>query len=404
MSTTNLAPKDFIIARTAASAPIGKPPAAAKPSEAMDAARRNMEICNACRYCEGYCAVFPAMQMRTAFTGGDLNYLANLCHNCQGCFHACQYAPPHEFGVNVPQAFAALRNESYAQYAWPQPMARVFERNGTVVSLVLAAALTIVIGLALMLIKSDALFGVHTGPGAFYKLISWGLMASVAGATFCFSILALTIGGMNFWRDAGPARGGIAAAPLGDAARDILTMKNLGGGVAGGCNDRDESFSNIRRHMHHATFYGFMLCFASTSVATLYDHFLKLEAPYAFWSLPVQLGTWGGVLLMIGTAGQMWMKVATDPAAMAKALRGSDFAFVGLLFLTALTGLLLLAFRGTGAMGVLLAVHLGVILALFLLLPYCKFVHGLYRGLALLRNSIDNRAAAQPKAAQPKSV
>jgi citrate/tricarballylate utilization protein len=22
-------------------------------------ARRQMEICNACRYCEGYCAVFP---------------------------------------------------------------------------------------------------------------------------------------------------------------------------------------------------------------------------------------------------------------------------------------------------------------------------------------------------------
>ena len=69
-------------------------------------ARRAMEICNACRYCEGFCAVFPAMTLRREFTDGDLNYLANLCHNCRGCFYSCQYAPPHEFGVNVPKLFA----------------------------------------------------------------------------------------------------------------------------------------------------------------------------------------------------------------------------------------------------------------------------------------------------------
>ena len=28
----------------------------------VDEARRSMEICNACRYCEGYCPVFPAME------------------------------------------------------------------------------------------------------------------------------------------------------------------------------------------------------------------------------------------------------------------------------------------------------------------------------------------------------
>jgi hypothetical protein len=44
-----------------------------------------------------------------ALATGDLGYLANLCHGCQGCFHACQYAPPHPWGINVPQAFAALR-------------------------------------------------------------------------------------------------------------------------------------------------------------------------------------------------------------------------------------------------------------------------------------------------------
>ena len=67
---------------------------------------RQMQICNACRYCEGYCAVFPAMARRLEFGKADIHYLANLCHNCGACLHACQYAPPHEFAVNVPQAMA----------------------------------------------------------------------------------------------------------------------------------------------------------------------------------------------------------------------------------------------------------------------------------------------------------
>ncbi len=49
---------------------------------ALAEADRLMTVCNACRYCEGLCAVFPAMEMRRAFPDGDLNFLANLCHAC----------------------------------------------------------------------------------------------------------------------------------------------------------------------------------------------------------------------------------------------------------------------------------------------------------------------------------
>ncbi|MBV8868009.1 MAG: CitB family transcriptional regulator, partial [Acetobacteraceae bacterium] len=62
-------------------------------TDAVREARREMEVCNACRYCEGFCAVFPAMELRREFSSGDLSYLANLCHNCRGCYYACQYAP-----------------------------------------------------------------------------------------------------------------------------------------------------------------------------------------------------------------------------------------------------------------------------------------------------------------------
>src|SRR3990172_8434537 len=99
---------------------------------------RIMRICNACCYCEGYCAVFPAMERRLQFTPSDLNYLANLCHNCGECHYPCQYSPPHEFDVNVPRSFAEIRARTYRQYAWPAPLAAMFARNGLAVSLVLA--------------------------------------------------------------------------------------------------------------------------------------------------------------------------------------------------------------------------------------------------------------------------
>ena len=79
------------------------------------------------------------------------------------------------------------------------------------------------------------------------------------------------------------------------ALRDAATLRYLGGG-GHGCNDRDESFSTAAGvWWHHLMAYGFLLCFASTSTATVYDHFLGWPAPYSFWSLPVLLGTVGGI-------------------------------------------------------------------------------------------------------------
>src|SRR5437867_2934729 len=75
--------------------------------------QRVMAISNACRYCEGFCAVFPAMERRLDFRHGDIHFLANLCHNCGACFHSCQYAPPHAFAVNVPKALAEVRAVTY---------------------------------------------------------------------------------------------------------------------------------------------------------------------------------------------------------------------------------------------------------------------------------------------------
>jgi len=357
-------------------------------------AQRAIEICNACRYCEGYCAVFPAMELQRDFTVTDMAYLANLCHNCNGCYHACQFSPPHEFGINLPKTFAELRLETYAEYAWPRPLARAFERNGVVVGLVVAAALALVLLLSMLFQSSSVLFSAQTGPGAFYRVIPWGVMATVAGVTFSFSILALLIGAIKFWRDTrSKLSGWINLAALGRAFVDVATLRYLGG-AGEGCNDLDSSFSQTRRKFHHTMFYGFLLCFASTCVATLMDHFLGWIAPYSWYSLPVILGTFGGIGMIVGCGGLIWVKIATDPAPVARRVLGGDYALLMLLFMSAWSGLVLMLLRSTPAMGIFLCVHLGFILALFVTLPYGKFVHGIYRATALLKAAVERQRNA----------
>ena len=357
-------------------------------TDAIIDARREMEICNACRYCEGFCAVFPAMELRREFSAGDLSYLANLCHNCRGCYYACQYAPPHEWGINVPAVLAEVRAESYAEYAWPKPLASLFNRNGTVVSLIAALGIAAVLILSMLLNTSENFFGAHGAASrSFYEVIPLWAMQIVSIATFGFALLALAMGARNFWRDAGP-RQKISATAIAIAVWDVLTLKNLGGG-GNGCNDNSEAFSMRRRYLHHAMFYGFLLCFAATIMAFIYHTFLSWPAPYPVLSIPVLLGTIGGILMIIGTVGLIAMKFVDDPLPNVRRLLGGDIALLMLLAMIAVTGLVLLAVRATGAMGLAMAVHLGFILAFFLVLPYSKMVHGIYRSAALLRRAVE---------------
>ena len=351
---------------------------------------RQMQICNACRYCEGFCAVFPAMTRRLEFAKADVHYLANLCHNCGACYHACQYAPPHEFAVNVPQAMAVVRGQTYAEYAWPPAMGALYRRNGLTVALALAAglALFLVLGLA----RNGTLLHAPLA-GNFYAIFPHNLMAALFGAVFGFAVLALGIGVTRFWRDVSPGRA--SGAAVAEAAHHALALTYLGGGHGEGCNEEDDRFTLVRRRFHHATFYGFMLCFASTSVATLYHYLLGLPAPYALTSLPVLLGTAGGIGLLVGPAGLLWLNLRRHPAQGDLRQRPMDRGFIALLLLTSATGLALLAWRDSGAMGLLLAVHLGVVMALFATLPYGKFAHGIYRSAALLKAAIEKRQASQ---------
>ena len=349
-------------------------------------ADRMLQICNACRYCEGFCAVFPAMTRRIEFTPSVVNYLANLCHNCGACLHACQYAPPHEFGVNIPRVMAQVRKETYIAYAWPKSFGALYKSNGISVSMAVSLSITFFLLLSALLNGS-----LLAGPldGNFYAIFSHNTLVVMFGAVFGFSLIAISIGLIDFWRSI--SAGTITASAAVEASHDALTLKYLGGGHGDGCNNEDDVFSLWRKRFHHFTFYGFMLCLASTSVATIYHYFFDWHAPYALSSLPVILGALGGIGLLIGPAGLLYLNLKRNSAHGDASQKPMDRAFIVLLFLISASGLLLLVYRDSVAMAPLLAVHLGFVMGFFLTMPYGKFAHGMYRVAALLKNSIEKR-------------
>jgi citrate/tricarballylate utilization protein len=265
----------------------------------------------------------------------------------------------------------------------------MFDRNGLAIAAVTAASVAaFILGFALWQ-DPAALF---TRDGHFYRLMPHEAMAGLFGVVFLFAVAALVMGFWSFWQAIG-ARSVCAGsgATLWQAGRDAATMRYLdGGGV--GCYNEDDRPADNRRLFHHLTFYGFMLCFASTSMATLYHYALGWPAPYGWLSLPKLFGISGGIGLIIGPLGLLRSKLTRDRMLMDPAKFGMDTAFLVMMLLAGLTGLVLMVLRETWAMGVMLAVHLGVVFSLFLTMPYGKFVHGIYRFGALALYAAERKA------------
>jgi citrate/tricarballylate utilization protein len=351
--------------------------------ELVEEASRQLTICNACRYCEGYCPVFQAIELKRDFVNGDVVFMAHLCHDCRACYYACMYSPPHEFAINVPQVLSQIRVESYQDWSWPSWLGRSFtdRRVGNAVS---AIAVGIVIILSLVLIGPSRLFTAHRGPGAFYAVIPFFAMVVPAFALVFYGIAIWIAGGARFWREAGSVLGnGKGLRALATAAGDALRLKGLKGGGPG-CYYPGAKPSFGRRLYHSLVFYGFMSALASTILAAFYQDVLHRLPPYSLTSAPVIFGSLGGVAMIVGICGLIFIKWKSDPKPAGTDAPKLDYSFLIILGLSSLSGMLTLALRSTSAMGSALVIHLALIAALFVTAPYGKFVHALYRSLALI--------------------
>jgi citrate/tricarballylate utilization protein len=358
-------------------------------------ADRQFSVCNACRYCEGYCAAFPAMELRSAFTTGDLAYIANLCHDCRACHQACMYTEPHDFALNIPQLMAAARAESYTHYARPRRLTAAFER-GPLTLAALTVALLAVITLAYAALGSiGGLFETRRGPGAFYEVVPHAAMAASALALGLFGFAVAGLGVRAFLRDqrSGPRIG--ARAWL-TALRETATMRWMRGGGDECYYPTELQASPARRRLHALVMWGFLATFAATVAAFLYEWVLGLLPPYGLLSLPVLLGLGGGVAVTVASAMLLRLKLRGHRHLTTPGTVAMDATFLVALLAVSVTGLALLGLRDTPAMGTLLLVHLATVAALYLTAPYGKFVHAVYRFGAILRSAAERRSQGTP--------
>lgn len=328
--------------------------------------------------------MFQAIETRRDFSKGDVSYLANLCHDCRACYYACMYSPPHEFAVNVPQILSEARVESYKQWSWPGLLARSFADRRVAVSLGIGT-MSVIIAAALSLIPGSRLFGVSRGPGAFYAVIPYLAIVIPAVALLVYWMLVWARGGMQFWSEAnGNTEMRVTLNELAKATAAMLSLRYLKGGGPG-CSYPDQKPSMARRVYHSLVFWGFLFDFAATTLAFIYQDLLHRLPPYPLTSAPVIFGSAGGLGLMAGTIGLMWLKAKSDKEPRGKDAYGMDYLFLGILFLAACTGMFTLVLRDTAALGSLLVLHLALVASLFITAPYGKFVHALYRPLALIK-------------------
>jgi len=197
---------------------------------------RILHICNACRYCESFCAVFSAMTRRLDFNVADAHYMANLCHNCSACLYACQYAPPHEFGVNLPKTLSRVRRDTYMEYAFPKAFGELYRQNG------LAVAMAVSLGVALFLIAtilSQGSLFIDGLEADFYAIFPHNVLAVTFGAAFGWSVIALAVGISRFWRQVSePGSSVLVPEAIGEAAKSALTLKYLGAATVTGATTR----------------------------------------------------------------------------------------------------------------------------------------------------------------------
>jgi citrate/tricarballylate utilization protein len=363
---------------------------------AKSEALRQLEICHACRYCEGYCDMFGALNRLPLLAEADVAHLATVCHDCRACYQACMYTDPHEFDVNIPKALASIRAEIYDSYAPPARIGSFVHKRPW--SALICALLISVAALIFIAASQDLKALGRAAQGDFYSLIPGWLMIVFGLATGLFAAIAITAGQSLFWRkNYKSSRLAHPLHALTGALRRAALMSAMRGGGDGCYYPHIQTSSHLRRWFHILTAYGFLATFAATCAAAIQEHVLGEPPPYSFWSAPVLLGTIGGIALLLGAIGLLLLKRRSSPAFDDRHVRSLEYSFLVVLILLAASGLALLAFRNSPAMPALLIVHLGLVGGFFVTLPYGKMVHAFFRISALLVEQMRRNASRSPE-------
>lgn len=336
---------------------------------------RQLQICNACRYCEGYCSVWDALDRRHDIAESDVYYFSSLCHDCRECYVVCPFTEPHEYALNIPKILGTVRLETYEKNIKPDFMKGAIRHPLSFSSAVTAISLVGVFLFIFIEKGNFSLFHTYT----LEEAISPSIYRITTVPIYLYVLFLWALEGYSYWRTISPSSvaSGVGIRPVIMGIYDAFSHRNFKGGGAG-CNFPEEKSRNFRLIFHPMVLFGFIA--ALISISFYPDTSPVFAYPYLA----------GSLLMFVGSTSLILGKKISWKSAEVKGMTGIDLPFSILLSLSGITGVILIAFLGSGHDWIVFAIHDAFILSLFLIAPFGKFIHPVFRILALIKNRAES--------------
>src|SRR5262245_52656031 len=343
----------------------------------------DLSLCYQCGTCTAVCPIsttenaFPRKEMVWVQWGMKDRALGNasiwLCHQCGTCN---TYCPRDAKPSNV---MAALRDYSITHYAVPAFMGRALSHPRY---LPLLFAFPAVILLA-VLGWLGHLTSLPEGRIVFSKFLPIAYIEVIFVASMVLALIGAAMGGARYWRAmSASGNGHVPRASLLATVGDIFKHRRFGQ-----CREAPGTRETHKEHLHHthlAVFYGFLGLVATTTSVGIGIYAFGYLTPWPFWHPVKILGNVSGAAVIIAAAVFLWRRIADAGRAGKSAY--SDWLFLSILGLTTLTGFFSqwLRLADLRVAYPMYFIHLLFVFFLLVYIPYSKFAHLIYRGLAML--------------------
>jgi len=343
----------------------------------------DLSVCYQCGTCTAVCPVstaenpFPRKEMVWVQWGMKDRALGNasiwLCHQCGTCN---TYCPRDAKPSNV---MAALRDYSITHYAVPAFMGRALSHPRYLPLLFAVPAIILLAVLGWL----GHLTSLPEGRIVFSKFLPIAYIEVIFVASMVLALIGAAMGGARYWRAmSGSGNGHVPIPTLSATLVDIFKHRRFSQ-----CREVPGTRETHKEHLHHthmAVFYGFLGLVATTTSVGIGIYAFGYLTPWPFWHPVKILGNVSGMVVVLASAVFLWRRIADAGRAGKSAY--SDWLFLSILGLTTLTGFLSQWLRLADLRVAYLMYFIPLLFVFFLLvyIPYSKFAHLIYRGLAML--------------------
>ncbi len=273
---------------------------------------------------------------------------------------------------------AALRDYSITHYAVPAFMGRALS-HPRYLPLLFAAPAVIFLAILGWL---GHLTSLPEGRIVFSKFLPIAYIEVTFVTCMVLALIGAGLGGARYWRAMSASGNGHAPrATLVATLVDVFKHRRFSQ-----CRETPGTRETHKEHLHHthlAVFYGFLGLVATTTSVGIGIYAFGYLTPWPFWHPVKILGNVSGLAVIAAAVLFLWRRIADAGRAGKSAY--SDWLFLSILALTTLTGfssqwLRLADLRVAYPM---YFVHLLFVFFLLVYIPYSKFAHLIYRGLAM---------------------